>query len=68
MKHTKELARWLATLKYSDLPANVVEFTKRYILDDLGCMVGCVTTLLCPVLTAVALREKHNPDPAGIKG
>lgn len=40
MNETKELARWLADLKYEDLPDEVVDFTKRFILDDVGCMLG----------------------------
>ena len=40
MNETKELSRWLAGLRYSDLPKQVVDFTKRFILDDIGCMIG----------------------------
>lgn len=40
MNETKDLAQWLVDLKYEDLPNEVVDFTKRFILDDVGCMLG----------------------------
>ena len=40
MNETQKLAQWLADLRFEDLPSNVVDFTKRFILDDLGCMLG----------------------------
>jgi len=40
MEETKKLAEWLAGLRYEDLPKDVVDFTKRFILDDVGCILG----------------------------
>jgi|GEM_PF-1862620 len=40
MNETKKLAQWLAELSYEDLPEEVVNFTKRFIFDDVGCMLG----------------------------
>lgn len=40
MNETRELASWLTGLQFSDLPENVVDFTKRFLLDDIGCMLG----------------------------
>jgi len=40
LNETRELARWLAGLRFSDLPDGVVDFTKRFILNDVGCMLG----------------------------
>jgi 2-methylcitrate dehydratase PrpD len=40
MHETRDLAAWLVGLRYGDLPENVVDFTKRFILDDVGCMMG----------------------------
>ena len=34
------LARYAATLKYEDLPQDVVRITKRTILDTIGCAFG----------------------------
>jgi 2-methylcitrate dehydratase PrpD len=36
----KTLARWLVQLEYADLPQMVVDYTKRFLLDDVGCMLG----------------------------
>ena len=40
MNETKELVKWLVNLKYEDLPDIIIDFTKRIILDDIGCMLG----------------------------
>jgi 2-methylcitrate dehydratase PrpD len=40
MNETRDLIRWVTDLTYSDIPANVVDYTKRFILDDVGCMLG----------------------------
>ena len=40
MKETERLARWLADLRFDDLPERAVEYTKRFMLDDVGCMLG----------------------------
>lgn len=40
MNETRDLARFLAGLRFSDLPDDVVDYTKRFLLDDVGCMLG----------------------------
>jgi len=40
VNETVELAKWIAGLKYSDIPENVVERAKVHILDNLGCQLG----------------------------
>jgi 2-methylcitrate dehydratase PrpD len=40
VNETKDLIRWITRLKYNDLPPNVVDFTKRFLIDDIGCMFG----------------------------
>jgi 2-methylcitrate dehydratase PrpD len=40
MNETRDLIRWVTDLSYRDLPANVVDYTKRFLLDDVGCMLG----------------------------
>src|SRR5215813_10703424 len=34
---TTELAEWVSSLRYSDLPSNVVSTAKAVLLDGLGC-------------------------------
>ncbi|MYF06343.1 MAG: MmgE/PrpD family protein, partial [Rhodospirillaceae bacterium] len=36
---TARVATWAAGLAYGDIPSDVVEFTKRSILDGIGCAV-----------------------------
>ena len=38
----EDIARWLAELRYEDLPANVVAGAKRVTLDTLGCALGAL--------------------------
>jgi 2-methylcitrate dehydratase len=37
---TATMARWAAGLQYEDLPAEVVETARRFLLDSLGCALG----------------------------
>ena len=43
---TEELGEYIATLKYSDLPDEVVLQAKRILLDTLGCIIGAYETPL----------------------
>lgn len=71
MNETKQLARWLVDLRYEDLPTEVVDFTKRYILDDVGCMLGGALQLGNKALLrdAISLGEKPESTVAyyGVK-
>jgi 2-methylcitrate dehydratase PrpD len=40
MRETQRLAEWLTALTYHALPDNVVDYVKRVLLDDVGCMLG----------------------------
>ncbi|MEM3040937.1 MAG: MmgE/PrpD family protein [Nitrososphaerota archaeon] len=66
MDETRRLAEWLAGLRYEDLPREVVDFTKRFILDDVGCLLGGAVqlgnkALLKDVLTAGEKEECTIP-------
>lgn len=39
---TEAMARWIAQLKYEDLPPNVVAKTKELLLDTVGCALGAL--------------------------
>ena len=41
MSETRALGEWVAATGLGDLPEDVVHDTKRLILDQLGCQVGC---------------------------
>ena len=36
---TSKVGRWAAGLKFEDIPPDVIEFTKRSILDGIGCAI-----------------------------
>jgi len=62
MNETKDLARWVAGLRYNDLPSNVVDFTKRFLLDDLGCMLGGSTQLGNKAVLQDVLSQRAKPE------
>jgi len=37
---TEIIARWAASTRYEDLPADVVETVKRFLMDSIGCALG----------------------------
>ena len=40
MNETRDLAAWIADLKWGDIPEDVIDYSKIIILDILGCMFG----------------------------
>ena len=62
MGETKDLAKWLAGLRFSDLPDTVVDFTKRFILDDVGCMIGGALQLGNKALMRDVLASGEKPQ------
>ena len=60
MNETKQLAQWLSRLRYEDLPNNVVDFTKKFLLDDLGCMIGGALQLGNKALLTHVLDSEEN--------
>ena len=43
MNETRTLAHWAANLKLENLPDNVREYAKRFILDNFGCQIAGAT-------------------------
>ena len=50
---TKRLVEYTVTLSYEDLPPEVVEQTKRLILDTIGCALGAAPWQAPPVARAL---------------
>jgi 2-methylcitrate dehydratase PrpD len=60
MSITHDLAKWLAELRYNDLPTAVVDVTKRFLLDDVGCMLGGALQLGNKALHRVVRRQREQ--------
>ena len=43
MQETKTLADWVATLRYEDIPENVRDHARRFMLDNFGCQIAGAT-------------------------
>ncbi len=43
MNETRTLANWVSSLKYEDIPENVREAARQFILDNLGCQIAGAT-------------------------
>ncbi len=67
MTITGEIARFASELKYEDLPPEVVNETKRLILDSLGCAVGGLRTEKGAIAVRLA-RRLGGPSEATIVG
>ena len=65
MSETRALGEWVAATGLGDLPEDVVHDTKRLILDQLGCQVGCARL---PWSRAVlgAIRGLSGSGPATV--
>lgn len=53
---TQRLSEYVAKITFADLPANVIDGTKRLILDDIGCAFGGYVTKAGKILTDFALE------------
>jgi 2-methylcitrate dehydratase len=65
-KTTEYLSSYAASLKFSDLPQEVVDKTKRLIIDTLGCALGGYSSE--PSKIARAMAEATCPRPATVIG
>jgi 2-methylcitrate dehydratase len=65
-KITDYLSSYATSLKFSDLPQEVVEKTKRVIIDTLGCALGGYTSV--PSKIARAMAEVTCARPATVIG
>ena len=67
-KITKYLASYATSLKYDDLPAEVVHKTKGLLLDTLGCAVGAYSSEPAKIARKIAGRVYQCDMPAAIIG
>ncbi|MDQ1545906.1 MAG: hypothetical protein QOH69_810 [Actinomycetota bacterium] len=65
---TEMLARYIRAARFSDLPDSVVDYTKRVILDTLGCMVLGSTMDPGQVMRYYASAQGGAPDATVIGG
>ena len=64
---TRKLADWAASVRYEDLPADVVNECKRYLLDSVGCALGGLLQHDCQIAMEV-LDEIAAAGPATVLG
>ncbi|HOX24527.1 MAG TPA: MmgE/PrpD family protein [Candidatus Krumholzibacteria bacterium] len=64
---TRQLADWAASVRYEDLPADVVTACKRFLLDSVGCALGGLRQHDCRIALAV-LDEIAAAGPATVLG
>ncbi|MBI2862138.1 MAG: MmgE/PrpD family protein, partial [Chloroflexi bacterium] len=50
----EQLSSYAASLKYTDIPAEIVHECKRRVIDALGCAMGAFTGEPCKIARAVA--------------
>ena len=62
-----ELARYSQELTYQDLPADVVHYVKRILLDTLGCAMGGVASKANEAIQAY-IKELRHPEEATVFG
>ena len=62
MNETKKLVDWIVGLKYEDLPEDVIDLTKKFILDDVGCMIGGSMQLANKALLRDAMSVEQIPE------
>ena len=43
MHETRTIANWVANLRYEDIPEDVREHARRFILDNFGCQIAGAT-------------------------
>ncbi len=59
---TKLVGEFIANTKYSDLPKETVDETKRIILDAIGCMLGGYPTEIGKIATSFVRKLGGNPQ------
>jgi 2-methylcitrate dehydratase len=64
---TARMAEWAASLRYEDLPADVVHEAKRYLLDSVGCALGGLLQEDAEIALEV-LREIGGTGPCAVLG
>ena len=67
MTASEALAEFAASLKYDDLPGNVVAATKRFLIDTLGVGIGGATSLQGQAMQRY-LQDTKGPEEATVIG
>jgi 2-methylcitrate dehydratase PrpD len=65
---TERIARYIRSARFGDLPDHVVDYTKRVILDTLGCMVLGSTMEPGQIIRYYAAAQGGSPDATVIGG
>ena len=65
---TSKVARWATGLKYEDIPPEVIEFTKRSILDGIGCAIRGLDMEAGELILAYAEGLEEGKPEAAIWG
>ena len=65
LSETRALSEWAAAAALGDLPEGVVHDTKRLILDQLGCQVGCARLPWSRTVLG-AVRDLSGSGPATV--
>jgi 2-methylcitrate dehydratase len=58
----EDVARWVVELHYDDLPANVIDKTKRVLLDTIGCALGAIEAEPVRIAQQVVALEGGAPQ------
>jgi len=59
---SREIARYAVNLKYEDLPDEVIEQTKRFIYDSIGCALGSMKTKDVNIIRDIYLEMAGTPE------
>lgn len=60
--HTRQLANFASTLRYEQLPPVVIEATKQYLLDTIGCGIYGAQTPWAKVVNGLVLDQGGKPE------
>lgn len=58
----EDIARWVADLRYEELPPDVIERAKRVLLDTLGCALGAIGAEPVRMAQQVVAMQGGNPQ------
>ncbi len=67
MSVARELAKYVATLTFQDLPPDVIHQTKRVVLDTLGCAIGGYDSEASRAIQEL-IKELDHPEEATVFG
>src|SRR5213593_935418 len=58
----EDVGRWVAKLRYEDLPPQIIQKAKRVFLDTLGCALGAVDATPVRIAQQVVALQGGNPQ------